>query len=213
MNAKLLFVRIIKMKMLRNIKEAIYTLINDWIFDETEIIALIYESLSAHLPVEEFGETIVQFDTVSDLEQEFLDFIENEERGSTDEGEIMGFTYVDNPDIFRMTFVINPIKRYIAKDNPFQARRKIKEIAKHEAFHARQYNYLIKNGGMDSIERVSDYMKVEHYDTNILEEGASDYQLFDLEQDFKVLDRFIYPDVVAEKKLARQKSGNETSSF
>ena len=112
--------------------------------------------------------------------------------------EILAVTIADNPDVFKIVFVLDAMKRFIASVTPFEARDRIKGIAKHEAFHVRQYNYMIKKGGRDG--RVSLYSKQNHYADNILEEGAIRYQYFDEQQDFSVLDRFIERKTLAASK-------------
>ena len=103
----------------------------------------------------------MEYELIDSLDAEQLQTIEEEEKGATENGEVLAVIIVDNPEYFKMVFVAEAIKRHIEVMNPFEARRRIKEIAKHEAFHVRQYNYVIKNGGMEALDRLSQYLKTK----------------------------------------------------
>lgn len=186
--------------MLKELKEKICSVLNDWFFDQDKMAEIILKELNKHIKIEELGESEVTFEFVDALEPEEIMCIEAEEKGVTEDGEILAITIADNPDVFKIIFVLDALKRFIASVTPFEARDRIKGIAKHEAFHVRQYNYMIKNGGMDAIGRFALYSQQNHYVDNILEEGAVRYQYFDEQQDFSVFDRFIEPKSLAANK-------------
>ncbi|MBQ6297252.1 MAG: hypothetical protein IJK81_06125 [Selenomonadaceae bacterium] len=186
--------------MIKELKEKICSVLNDWFFDQDKMAEIILKELYEHIKLEELGESEVTFEFVEALEPDEIMYIESEEKGVTDDGEILALTIADNPDIFKIVFVLDAMKRFISCVNPFEARDRIKGIAKHEAFHVRQYNYMIKNGGMDAIGRLALYSKQNHYVDNLLEEGAVRYQYFDEQQDFSVFDRFIEPKTLAANK-------------
>ena len=186
--------------MIKELKEKICSVLNDWFFDQDKMAEIILRELSEHIKLEELGESEVTFEFVDALEPDEIMFIESEEKGVTDDGEILALTIADNPDVFKIVFVLDAMRRFISCVNPFEARNRIKGIAKHEAFHVRQYNYMIKNGGMDAIGRFALYSQQNHYVDNLLEEGAVRYQYFDEQQDFSVFDRFIEPKTLAANK-------------
>lgn len=186
--------------MLKELKEKICSVLNDWIFDQDKMAEIILEELNKHIKPDELAGSEVTFEFIDELTEEEIITIESEEKGSTENGEILAVTIADNPDVFKIVFVLDAMKRFISSVNPFEASDRIKGIAKHEAFHVRQYNYMIKKGGMDAIGRFALYSKQNHYEDNLLEEGALSYQYFDEEQDFSVFDRFIEPKTLAAKK-------------
>ena len=186
--------------MIKELKEKICSVLNDWFFDQDKMAEIILRELNEHIKLDELGESEVTFEFVDTLEPDEIMFIESEEKGVTDDGEILALTIADNPDVFKIVFVLDAMRRFIASVNPFEARDRIKGIAKHEAFHVRQYNYMIKNGGMDAIARFALYSQQNHYVDNLLEEGAVRYQYFDEQQDFSVFDRFIESKSLAANK-------------
>ena len=186
--------------MLKELKEKICSVLNDWLFDQDKMAEIILKELYKHIKLDELDGSEVTFEFIDFLEPDELMCIESEEKGATEDGEILAVTIADNPDVFKIIFVLDAMKRFIASVNPFEARDRIKGIAKHEAFHVRQYNYMIKKGGMDAIGRFALYSKQNHYNNNILEEGAVRYQYFDEQQDFSVFDRFIEPKTLAANK-------------
>lgn len=154
--------------MFKELKEKICSVLNDWIFNQDKMAEIILKELNKHIKIEELGESEVTFEFVDALEPEEIMCIEAEEKGVTEDGEILAITIADNPDVFKIIFVLDALKRFIESVNPFEARDRIKGIAKHEAFHVRQYNYMIKNGGMDAIGRFALYSQQNHYVDNIL---------------------------------------------
>ena len=186
--------------MLKEFKEKICLMLNDWIFDQDKMAEIILKELKKHINLDELDGSEVTFEFIDYLEPDELLYIESEEKGATENGEILAVTIADNPDVFKIVFVLDAMKRFIASVTPFEARDRIKGIAKHEAFHVRQYNYMIKKCGMDAIGRFALYSKQNHYDDNLLEEGALRYQYFDEQQDFSVFDRLIAPKTLAASK-------------
>lgn len=108
---------------------------------------------------------------------------ESEEKGST-EIDILGVTMVFDADDIYIAYSIDAIKEDLFDLNPLIVWSDIMDIAKHEAFHARQYRYILKRGGLASVDKVREYMQSTDYEKNILEIGAYTYQFYDKDQDF-----------------------------
>ena len=109
--------------------------------------------------------------------------------------EILGITSVYTEKEIYILYSLKTIKDYTFSMNPLIAWSEIMDIAKHEAYHVRQYRYILKHGGMDAVKRVKEYMSTTPYEDNMIEIGAYAYQIYDKEQDFSSeFDRFIYPE-------------------
>ena len=109
--------------------------------------------------------------------------------------EILGITAVYSEKEIYIVYSLKTIKDYTFAMNPLIAWSEIMDIAKHEAYHVRQYRYILKHGGMDAVKRVKEYMSTTPYEDNMIEIGAYAYQIYDKEQDFSSeFDRFIYPE-------------------
>ena len=97
-------------------------------------------------------------------------------------------------DEIYIAYSAEAIKENLFSLNPLIVWSEIMNLARHEAFHARQYRYIIKRGGMEAVGKMREYMATVDYEDNILEQGAYAYQFLGEEQDFSVFDKYIYPE-------------------
>ena len=182
-------------EILKEFKAALYTLVNKIIFRRRIVEYIMGKVLRQYLTIEEFGERQVQYYVIDERfsDEDMQELVESE-KGLTMESDILAFTEVSSEEIIYIAFSLHAILKYVEGENPIFAWLLIEDIAKHESFHARQYNYLLKKGGMEAVGRLSEYMQSVNYEENILEKGAWDFQLDNIEQDFSVYDRFICPE-------------------
>lgn len=178
--------------MFKSLKESLYNAINYIIFRRGIINFIIGRVLRNLLTVDEFKDREVQYCVLDEKfgEEDMQELIESE-NGLKMDSEILGFTEVLSEKIIYMAFSETMIRKYIKGINPVIAWLMVEEIARHEAFHAKQYNYLLEKGGLKAIDRVAEYLRTSDYNNNIIEEGAWDFQFDGKVQDFKVLDQFV----------------------
>ena len=188
-------------EILKELRASLYNLVNKIIFRRWIVEHIIGKELRKHLTIEEFGERQVQYCVIDEpFPDEDLEDLMVNEKGLTMESDIIGFTEVINDKIIYCAFSLDAILKYIEGENPPAAYLLIKEVARHELFHAKQYNYILNKGGMDAIGRVSEYMQSVDYAENLLEQGAWDFQFDEIVQDFSVFDKFISPENFDEHK-------------
>ena len=171
--------------MWKELKKKFYRKINEWYYTDKKIVKFLSDGTKAHVAENEDG-IIVSFECVRCFDAEDLALFESEEKGST-EIDILGVTMVFDADDIYIAYSLDAIKEDLFDLNPLIVWSDIMDIAKHEAFHARQYRYILKRGGLAAIQRMRKYMQSTDYEENILELGAYIYQFFDKEQDFAEL--------------------------
>lgn len=178
---------------LKNFKEGLYRRINSWIYTDKRVEYFLDAGTWSHAEQEEDG-TILEYECIESFDDEELTMIESQEKGSTAE-EILGITSVYTEKEIYILYSLKTIKDYVFSMNPLIVWSEIMDIAKHEAFHVRQYRYLLKHGGLEAVSRVKEYMATTPYEDNMIEIGAYAYQIYNEEQDFSAeFDRFIYPE-------------------
>ena len=188
-------------EILKELRASLYNLVNKIIFRRWIVEHIIGKELRKHLTIEEFGERQVQYCVIDEpFPDEDLEDLMVNEKGLTMESEIIGFTEVIDDKVIYCAFSLDAILKYIEGANPINAYSYIREVARHELFHAKQYNYILNKGGMDAIGRVSEYMQSVDYAENLLEQGAWDFQFDEIVQDFSVFDKFISPEKFNEHK-------------
>lgn len=171
--------------MWKELKKKFYRKINEWYYTDKKIVKYLNDGTWAHVNKDEDG-IIVSFECIRCFDAYDLAMIESEEKGST-EIDILGVTMVFDADDIYIAYAVDTIKENLFNLNPLTVRSEITDIAKHEAFHARQYRYIIKRGGLAAVEKVRQYMQSTDYDENIIELGAYIYQFYGKEQDFAEL--------------------------
>lgn len=178
---------------LKKFKEGLYRRINSWLYTDKRVIYFLDVGTNSHAAPEEDG-TVLDYECIESFDDEELVMIESQEKDSTKE-EILGITAVYNEKEIYIVYSLETIKDYVFSMNPLIVWSEIMDIAKHEAFHVRQYRYLLKHGGMKAVKRVKEYMATTPYEDNMIEIGAYAYQIYNEEQDFSAeFDRFIYPE-------------------
>lgn len=187
------------MAMLKELKEKIYERINRWYYTDEKVIKYLDLGTWAHVSDYEDGITL-DYECIDSFDSEELKIIEENEKGSTAD-EVLGVTVVLSETEICILYAVEAIKKGMFKMNPLIVWSEIMDIGKHEAFHARQYRYLIKKGGLKAIERLSEYMRNVNYEENIIELGAYGYQFFNEAQDFAELDVFIQAKEKPEEKV------------
>lgn len=186
------------LKKLEELKEKLYRKVNDWLYTDSRIVNNLDLGTRAHVSADEDGIT-VSYDCVEYFSPEELTIIGNAERGSTT-NDVLGVTVVLAPDEIYIAYSVAAIKNCLFGMNPLIVWSEIMNVAKHEAYHARQYRYILKHGGMAAIDRLREYMATVDYEDNIVEQGAYAYQFCDEEQDFSVFDEFINPKKTPEEE-------------
>jgi len=178
---------------LKKFKEGLYRRINIWLYTDKRVIYFLDVGTNSHAAPEEDG-TILEYECIESFDDEELAMIESQEKGSTAE-EILGITSVYTEKEIYILYSLKTIKDYVFSMNPLIVWSEIMDIAKHEAFHVRQYRYLLKHGGLEALSRVKEYMATTPYEDNMIEIGAYAYQIYDKEQDFSSeFARFINPE-------------------
>ena len=180
----------------RELSERLCRKINERLFSDEKIAVLIRESLDTHLSSgNELDSGVnIEYNIIEDFSTEDAAFVESQEKGSTD-NELIATTSIYEADDYYIVFALKPMKNLAFKFPPWRAKKEIQDIAKHEAFHVRQYHYICKEGGMEAIDRLANYMSNVDYADNIFELGAYLYQYFDEKHDFKAdFDPFIHPE-------------------
>ena len=172
---------------MHELSERICRKINECLFSDEKIEALIVESLSTHLfSGEELAPNAkIEYDLIEDYSDEEKAFVEAREKGATEAEGLMATTSVVDVDYYFILFALKPVKNLIFKLSPWRAKKEIQDIAKHEAFHVRQYDYVCRHGGSEALDRLGEYFATTPYDENIFELGAYLYQFFDEVQDFE----------------------------
>lgn len=172
--------------LVREISERLCRKINERLFSEEKIAELLLKSLCAHLDLcTDFVPNVnIAYDFIDNFSAEEIELAESQEKGSSD-GNLIAITSIYDVNEYEIIFALKPLKDFAFKFLPWRAKKEIQDLAKHEAFHVRQYNYLCKHGGMDAIKRLAEYMAVTPYEDNIFELGAYLYQWFDDVQDFE----------------------------
>ena len=161
--------------------------INERLFSEEKIAELLLESLCTHLDLcTDFVPNVnITYDFIDNFSAEEIELAESQEKGSSD-GNLIAITSIYDVNEYEIIFAFNPLKDFAFKFLPWRAKKEIQDLAKHEAFHVRQYNYICKHGGMEAIKRLAEYMvATTPYEDNIFELGAYLYQWFDEVHDFE----------------------------
>lgn len=174
-----------RVTMWKELKKKICRKINKWYYTDKRIVKLLSDGTHAHVNEYEDG-IIVTFDCVECFDAEDLALFESEEKGSSEIG-VLGVTMVFDANEIYIAYSVDAIKNDMFDLNPLTVWSDIMDVAKHEAFHARQYRYIIKRGGLEAVEKVRKYMQTTNYEDNLLELGAYTYQFYDKEQDFAEL--------------------------
>ena len=187
--------------MLKELKKKICRKINEWYYTDERIVGYLSRGTRAHVSEDEDG-IAVTFDCVECFDAEDLALFESQEKGSSAIAPL-GVTMVFDANDIYIAYSVDGIKEDMFDLNPLIVWSEIMDLAKHEAFHARQYRYIIKRGGMAAVGKVSEYMKSTDYDENILELGAYAYQFYDKEQDFAEMYDLICSEKLAESEGIR----------
>lgn len=178
---------------LKKFKEGLYRKINGWLYTDKRVEYFLEVGTNSHVALEEDG-TILEYECIESFDDEDLSMIESQEKDSTKE-EILGVTIVYSETEIFIVYSLKTIKDYVFSMNPLIAWSEIMDIAKHEAYHVRQYRYLLKHGGLEAVRRAKEYMATTPYEDNMIEIGAYAYQIYDKEQDFSSeFARFINPE-------------------
>ncbi len=120
-----------------------------------------------------------------ELDEETISAVEESEPGATKDGhEVIAFTCMNDDGNFDMVFALEAVKRFVTTANPFRLKDEIRGVARHEAYHVRQYRYVYEKGGLEALDRLCDDLKHVEYEENALEIGAYLFQFFGIEQDF-----------------------------
>lgn len=171
--------------MFRSLLDKLFAFINSFRLNDYDEIADtlmdgIREVLDEHDPTFDIN---VYF--TEELDEEDIMAVEESEPGVTKNGhEVVAFTSMDDDGNFDMVFALEAVKRFVAKENPLKLKSEIRGIARHEAFHVRQYRYVYEKGGLEALDRLfADVQRVE-YEEDVLEVGAYLFQYFGIEQDF-----------------------------
>ena len=184
--------------MLKELKRKICRKINEMYYTDEKIAKVLSEGTKAHVNEDEDG-IIVTIDCVRCFDAYDLAMIESEEKGST-EIDILGVTMVFDVNDIYIAYAVDTIKENLFNLNPLTVWSEITDIAKHEAFHARQYRYILKRGGLAAVEKVRKYMRSTDYDENIIELGAYIYQFYGKEQDLAELYDILCAEEAAESE-------------
>ena len=178
---------------LKKFKEGLYRRINSWLYTDERVIYFLDVGTNSHAAPEEDG-TVLDYECIESFDDEDLAMIESQEKDSTKE-EILGVTGVYSEKEIFIVYSMKTIKDYTFAMNPLIVWSEIMDIAKHEAYHVRQYRYILKHGGLEAVKRVKEYMATTPYEDNMIEIGAYAYQIYNEEQDFSAeFDRFINPE-------------------
>lgn len=184
--------------MLKELKRKICRKINEWYYTDEKIVGYLSRGTRAHVSEEEDG-IAVTFDCVECFDAEDLALFEENEKGSSAIAPL-GVTMVFDANEIYIAYSVDGIKEDMFDLNPLIVWSEIMDLAKHEAFHARQYRYIIKRGGLAAVEKVRKYMQSTDYEKNIMELGAYTYQFYDKEQDFAELYDLICSEEPAESE-------------
>ena len=170
----------------RELSQRLCRKINERLFSDEELIAIIDESLNAHLCLDaELDHNVkIEYDIIEDFTAEEAALIESQEKGSTN-NRLLATTSLYDAGDYLVVFALEAMKDSAFNLWPWQVKKEIQGIAKHEAFHVRQYNYIYQHGGIEAFDRVVEYMMTTPYEDNIFEAGAYLYQWFDEVQDFE----------------------------
>ena len=170
----------------RKLSERFCRKINKHLFSDEKLIALIAETFDAHLCWEKELDlnTTVEYDIITDFSPEDVAFVESQEKGSTND-RLLATTSIYDAGAYLVVFALEAMKDSAFKLWPWQVKKEIQGTAKHEAFHVRQYNYICQHGGLEALDRLTEYLATTPYEDNILELGAYLYQWFDEVQDFQ----------------------------
>lgn len=186
--------------LVKNAGEKILYKLNAKFFSNNELIELLALTFDEHLRWEEEIDlsTQVEYEIIPDFTSDEIAEVESQEKGSTKD-RLLAVTSLYDENSYVTSFALEAIKDATFKLWPWQVKKEVQGIAKHEAFHIRQYNYIIKHGGAEAIDRLVEYMSTIDYEDNILEAGAYLYQWFEYVQDFEsCFQQFIDPN---EKEL------------
>ena len=171
--------------LVREVSQRLCRKINERLFSDEKLIAIIDETLNYHLCLDaELNPNVkIEYDIIQDFSPEEVALIESQEKGSTNDRLLATTSLYDAGD-YLVTFALEAMKDSAFKFWPWQVKTEIQGTAKHEAFHVRQYNYIWQRGGMEAFDRVVEYLATTPYEDNIFEAGAYLYQWFDEVQDF-----------------------------
>lgn len=181
--------------LVKNAGEKIMYKINTKFFSNDELIEMLALTFDDHLRWEEEIDlsTQVEYEIIADFTLDEIAEVESQEKGSTKD-RLLAVTSLYDGNSYITSFALEAIKDMAFKLWPWQVKKEVQGIAKHEAFHVRQYNYVIKHGGAEAIDRLVEYMATVDYEDNILEAGAYLYQWFEYVQDFEAcFQQFIDP--------------------
>lgn len=170
----------------REISERLCRKINERLFSDEKIAALILESLDTHLSSgNELDSGVnIEYNIIEDFTPEEVALVESQEKGSTND-RLLATTLICDADECCVVFALEAMKVAAFNLWPWQVKKEIQGTAKHEAFHVRQYHYICQHGGIEAFDRVVEYMTTTPYEDNIFEAGAYLYQWFDEVQDFE----------------------------
>lgn len=171
--------------MFRSLLDKLFAFINSFRLNDYDEIADtlmdgIREVLDEHDPTFDIN---VYF--TEELDEEDIMAVEESEPGVTKNGhEVVAFTSMDDDGNFSIVFALEAVKRFVTTANPFRLKDEIRGVARHEAYHVRQYRYVYEKGGLEALDRLCDDLKHVDYEENVLEIGAYLFQFFGIEQDF-----------------------------
>lgn len=172
-----------------HVKENIFRWINRLYWTPEKIFNVLYENVYKHIDRDNNGITVsVEF--AEYFSQDLLENLEKNEKGSTDTEGVVGITGTFKYNDIGILYSLEAIDKVILNSNPFTIKKLLIEYAKHEAFHCKQYIYVLQHGGEDALEKISKYIRTIPYEFNVLEMGAVLYQCYDTIQDF---DRTLVP--------------------
>lgn len=169
--------------MFKEFKEKVYKFINESIYSDKRVDYFLDCGTWSHINPENDG-IKVNYEIIDHFEKEELEKIESQEKDSTKE-EILGITGVWTENEVYIIYSRDVIKDYVFSMNPLIVWSEIMDIAKHEAYHAQQYIWILKNKGLEGVKKIKEYMANTPYEDNIIEIGAYAYQIYDNKQDFE----------------------------
>ena len=144
----------------RKLTEQLCRKINERLFTEEKIEALIVDSLITHF---EAGGDLepdvkIEYNLVEEYTAEELELIESKEKGATSTGEPLATATMYDEKHYFIEFALKPLRNNIFKLPPWQVKKEIHDMAKHEAFHVRRRMKIvkIKEFRFESVEKTLD---------------------------------------------------------
>lgn len=165
------------------------------LFSKEKIEQLIHEEIEYqyNLYNHEFKGIEISINVSDQLSEEILNNFTKEQQELAKKYGVPAFTLPMHLDNIKIEFSVDGIYKSI-KYIPIPSIRNflIKSYIKHEFVHARQFSYLIKNGGTEAMNRWTWYAKTTPYFKNKLEIEAYKCQYFNIQPNLeKTLSSFL----------------------